>query len=714
MILSAAFVLAAPALCAAGAAAAFLAPARCTAAVLAISGGLAALAAMAGGALLLAAGGSFHIALWPLLSLGSLALRGDALSGFFLLVAGLVFLPVSIFSASRGVGAAERASRRYFALLHLALFASVVLVLVAGDAISFLSAWEAMSVASYLFVAFDRAREDGGPAAYVMLAMSEIGTIAAALALILIAVHAGTTDFAQIAAARPALGAALGWAAFLLSFFGFAVKAGLVPASSWLPLAYPPAPTGFAALSSAIIVNLGIYGILRVNLDLAPAAGAGPGLVVLAIGSVSALVGILYATIQAELKQLLAYSTIENMGLVAAGIGAAMIFLAEGHPVAGAIALVAAFYHLANHSLYKALLFIGVGAIEAGTQTRDLDRLGGILRRMPWTGAFFLVGVLSISALPPFNGFVSEWLILQTILRSALLASVAIKIVFAVAGALIALTAGLAATCFAKLFAMGFLGMPRSPEAAQAAEAGLGTRLPLAFLALLCFLFGVLPTYVIPVADQAVVPIAHASATAALVPPFFTPDLPGEALPPKFVAEFHDLGAQIGAGVLPGRGLVVLHRGAARNPVVFAMSTSYMLLGFAAILALSFGAFRLAARRRSVARGPVWDGGLRRLRPESTYTATGFSNPVRVIFRAILSPRTGEDSTEAVAQHFRTAIHRKDEVVSIVDRLVLEPPLRALRRLAVVRRMHLGRVNAYAAYVLLALLAVLILGTGLR
>ncbi|HEV2300731.1 MAG TPA: proton-conducting transporter membrane subunit, partial [Stellaceae bacterium] len=450
------------------------------------------------------------------------------------------------------------------------------------------------------------------------------------------------------------------------------------------------------------------------NLDLAPAAGAGPGLVVLAIGSVSALVGILYATIQAELKRLLAYSTIENMGLVAASIGAAMIFLASGHPVAAAIALVAALYHLANHALFKALLFIGVGAVEAGTHTRDLDRLGGILRRMPWTGAFFLVGVLSISALPPFNGFVSEWLILQTILRSALIASTAIKIAFAVAGALIALTAGLAATCFAKVFAMGFLGMPRSPEAAAAVEAGLGTRLPLAFLALACVLFGILPTYVIPLLDGAVVPITHESAAAALVPPFFAPPTPGAGLPPQFVAEFHDLGAQVGAGVLPGRGLVVLHRGEAQNPVVFAMSTSYMLLGLAAVLAVSFAAFRLATRRRAVARGAVWDGGLRRLRPESTYTATGFSNPVRVIFRAILSPRAGEDSTEAVAQHFRTAIHRKDETVSIVDRLVLEPPLRALRRLAIVRRMHLGPVNAYAAYVLLALLAALMIGAGLR
>ena len=248
------------------------------------------------------------------------------------------------------------------------------------------------------------------------------------------------------------------------------MKAGLVPVNSWLPLAHPVAPTNISALLSAVIVNLGIYGIVRVNLDLAPTVGAVPGLVVLVVGSLSALIGILYATIQGEMKRLLAHSTIENMGIVTAGIGAAMVFVASGHQVVGAIALIAALYHLANHSVYKALLFLGTGAVEAGTGTRDLDLLGGIVRTMPWTSAFFLIGVLSIAALPPFNGFVSEWLTLQTVLRSAELASTSIKIVFAVCGALLALTAGLAVTCFVKVFAMGFLGMSRSPGAASRAR----------------------------------------------------------------------------------------------------------------------------------------------------------------------------------------------------------------------------------------------------
>jgi hydrogenase-4 component B len=403
------------------------------------------------------------------------------------------------------------------------------------------------------------------------------------------------------------------------------------------------------------------------------------------------------------------------MGIIAAGIGAAMVFVATGHRVVAAIALIAALYHLANHSVYKALLFIGTGAVEVGTGTRDLDRLGGIIRGMPWTSAFFLVGVLSIAALPPFNGFVSEWLTLQTILRSAVLSSTVIKTIFAICGALLALTAGLAVTCFVKVFATGFLGMSRSQAASEAREASVGTRTSLALLAALCVMLGVLPTYVIPVIDHAVVPLAHESATAALVPPFFIANAQRpETLPPAFLSEFHDLGAQVGHEFLPGRGLVVLHRGEERNPVVFAMSTSYMVVVLAGILAVIFVAFRLVTRHQRFARGAAWDGGLRRLSPNLTYTATGFSNPVRVIFAALLSPAASEESTEAVAVHFRTAIRREYTEVHIVDRFVLQPPIDVLGALAAfARRMHVGHVNAYAAYVLLAMLIVLVVGVGL-
>jgi hydrogenase-4 component B len=701
-------------LCLVGAIAAFVVQARTVPFLLAASGSLSAVLTLAAGAELLVGEAAFRFELWPVLSLGRLTLAADRLSGLFIFVSGLVFLPVSLFSGRYLMKYQARHSLRYFSVLYHALFASIVLVPLADDALSFLIAWEAMSIASYLLVTYE-GHDESAQAGYVMLAMGEAATIAVAIALILAASGGGSLEFAALRAGGPMLGEGTKWAVLLLSFFGFAVKAGLVPLNSWLPLAHPVAPTNVSALLSAVIVNLGIYGIIRFNLDLVPAAAPNAGLVVLVVGSISALFGILYATIQAEMKRLLAHSTIENMGIVAAGVGAAMAFLATDHQVAASIALLAALYHLANHSVYKALLFVGTGLVEAGAGTRDLDRLGGLARRMPWTSGFVLIGVLSISALPPLNGFVSEWLTLQTILRSALLASTPEKIVFAVSGALLALTAGLAVTCFAKFFAMGFLGMSRSQGAAGAVEARPATRLPLALLAASCIALGILPTYVIPVLDGAASPLVHASATTALVPPFFNGSAQQqEKIPPAFVAEFHDLGAQVGRGLLPGRGLVVLHRGEERNPVVFAMSTSYTLVVLAILLALIFAGFRLLTRGRAVTRSAAWDGGLRHLWPSITYTATGFSNPVRVVFQAVLQPTAVEDSTEAVATHFRTAIRREQTETHIVDRWVLGPPVHGLRRAAdLVRRMHVGHVNAYAAYVLLALLFVLITGSGL-
>jgi hydrogenase-4 component B len=702
-------------LCAIGVIAGFAAAERWAPIVLAAIGSLSALVILFVSALLLIGDTSFRAELWPVLSLGTMKLAADRLSAVFLFVTGLVILPVSIFSGVYLEKYRAHYSLKYFSILYHALFASIVLILIADDAISFLISWELMSIASYLLVNFEHEREESSHAGFVMLAMSEAGTVAVVIAFMLAMGRTGSLEFDALRSAAASTTQEIGWAIFLLSFFGFAVKAGLIPLNSWLPLAHPVAPTNVSAILSAAIVNLGIYGIMRFNLDLHPATGPGPGLIVLVVGSISALIGILYATVQAEMKRLLAHSTIENMGIVTAGIGAAMTFIATGHPVVAGIALIAALYHVANHSVYKALLFVGTGAVEAGTGTRDLDRLGGIARRMPWTSAFCLIGVLSIAALPPLNGFVSEWLTLQTLLRSAVLSSTPIKVTFAISGALLALTAGLAVTCFAKVFAMGFLGMPRSDGAAHSKESHWGARSPLALLAASCILLGVLPTYVIPVLDGAVAPITHESASAALVPPFFSAAAQQqERLPAKFVAEFHDLGAQVGSGALPGRGLVVLHRGQEQNPVVFAMSTSYSVVAFAVILALAFIVFQLLSRRQALSRGPVWDGGLRHLWPTSTYTATGFSNPVRVIFDAILQPTAGEDNVEAVARHFRTAIRRNYAEVHIVDRLVLDPPVHGLLRLAAIaRKMHVGHVNAYAAYVLLAMLFVLIIGTGI-
>jgi len=574
-----------------------------------------------------------------------------------------------------------------------------------------LLAWEVMSILCWLLIVCGREKEDGyAGSGYLLLAMGEAGTLAAALGFLLLAIAAGSMDFSAIKSAGASMGAGVQWAVFLLSFFGFGVKAGLAPVNFWLPRAYVAAPRAFVPVLAGATLNLGLYGILRVNADLMPATHSAPGLVALVVGTLSALVGILYATTDNDLKIVLAHSSIENAGIIVAGFGAGMVFVATNHPALAAIAFVAALYHLINHSLYKTLLFFGVGAVETQTGTRDMDRLGGLNKWMPLTALGFLVGTLAISGLPPFNGFVSEWLTLQTVLRSAELSSVGAKLVFAICGAGLALTAALAVTCFVKVFAMSFLGMRRLDENQKVSEAKSGALAPMAILAALCLAFGVLPTYVIPALDTATNPLVGASAADALVPPFFASNPAHDTLPPAFVDDFHNLGAQVGQSFVPGRGLVVLHRGGTENPVIFAMSTSYSFVALIVLLLATYVIVRLwLTRSRKLMRRLRWDGGVRNLLPEMTYTATGFSNPVRVIFDAVFRPTTVEDTRETVAEHFRTAIIREKQRVYLVDKLVFHPVRTAVMWFAAyLARMHHGRFNAYAAYALLTLLVVLI------
>jgi hydrogenase-4 component B len=676
--------------------------------LLAWTGCFAAIALGWAGGSALCVGGTVVQRLWTVPGLGLLMVRLDRLSAVFLVVTGLVLLPASIFAGNEVNRRPDRHLGRGFTVLLLGLYGSIGVIFLAGDAVLFLLGWEVMSILCYLLIVGGGEEEDGrAEAGYLLLAVGEAGTLAVALGFLTLAVHAGSLDFGAMKSAAAALGPGARWAVFLLAFFGFGVKAGLAPVNFWLPRAYVAAPRGFVPVLAGATLNLGLYGILRVSADLMPATGAGPGLVALVVGTLSALIGILYATTDNDLKQMLAHSSIENAGVIVAGFGAGMVFVATHHPALAAIAFVASLYHLINHSLYKTLLFCGAGVVESQTGTRDLDRLGGLIRWLPLTAFAFLAGTLAIAALPPFNGFVSEWLTLQTMLRSAELSSTAAKVVFALCGAGLALTAALAVTCFVKMFAMSFLGMRRLDEDRGLTEAKAGALAPMFILAGLCLAFGVLPTYVISALDPVLRPLTGAGAAEALVPPFFAPAARQE-LPATFVEEFHDLGAQVGQRFLPGRGLVVLHRGGQENPVVFAMSTSYALVVLGLLLALTYLVVRLwLTRGRSLTRRPRWDGGVRRLLPEMTYTATGFSNPVRVVFDAIFRPTTVEDTRETVAEHFRTAIRREKERVHLADKLVLQPAQAAASWLArALASLHHGRINAYLTYVLLTLLVV--------
>jgi hydrogenase-4 component B len=683
---------------------------RWTAVAVGWIGALCSLLLMAAAVLRLGGGADLHQALWKMNGWGSLSIHVDALSAVFLFVAGLVYLSCCLFAPHYFVHySGESYPVRRYGILHFALMAAVALVLVAGDALTFLISWECMSILTYLLVNYEQTRQTDTAAGYLMLGMSEAGFLAIVVAFLIAGSGAADFGFDSLRGEAGHLSAAEMAGVFVLGFAGFGVKAGLLPVNFWLPRCYTASPVPFAPILAGVTLNLGFYGIFRLNGDLVPGNGIGPGIAALVIGSVTAIVGILYATTENDLKTMLAHSSIENAGIIVAAFGAFLVFRNSANPVPAAIALTAALYHMANHSVYKALLFQGAGHIEAATGTRDMDRLGGLIRLLPSLSITFLIGCLAIAAVPPFNGFVSEWLTLQTMLRSAVLSAPLVKIVFALCGALLALTAALAVTCFVKTYSMSFLGIRRG---SWHPAIGAGRRQPssLVILALACILLGVLPTYVIPALDRAVQPMAGASVTAALVPPFFSATTANGQLPAAFLKEFHNLGAQTGSGLVPGRGLVMLLRGGEHNPVVFAMSPSYSVVALVLLVLIVWGIVGRTTRRRQLARRELWAGGIPRLLPQMSYTATGFSNPVRVVFQAVFRPNIVEDTRETVAVHFRTAIRRRREETHVVDRAFFHPMGDAVNWIArSLAKMHHGKLNAYVTYSLVSLVLLLFL-----
>ena len=642
---------------------------------------------------------------WVFPSLGPLHFTPTPLRGFFVLIAGAVAIPTSIYSLSY----LRRYEREYsvdaFAAVYVLLLLSVIAIIFAGDVVSFSIAWEVMTLTSCALIAFEWRDRRASRAATLTLVMSEFGTLAVILAFFLAAWPARSLDFAAISAHAAAVSPLARVFIVLLSLFGFGVKAGVLPFNAWLPRAYPAAPANATSIIAGVLVNCGLYGMLLLNLVLVPQDAMLFGALALAVGALSAITGILYATIDDDLKRMLAFSSIENLGIALTAIGAGAIFLALHRLDLAALGLGAGLWHMGNHSLYKSLLFLGAGAVDSVAGSRRMNLLGGLARAMPVTAVCFLVGALAIGGVPPLNGFASEWLTLETLLRSADVGLVPVKVGFVLAGALIALTAALAVTCFVKAYAMTFLGTARSESARSVrCELSVAAGIGMAILAGLCVVTGIFPAYVAALVDAALPGALHGQLSAALLPPF----LSQAHASGSFMRDFHALGATIGAGIFPGRSLVVLHRGAAANPVVFAMSSTYLAVFSAVILGGIYAVVQILSRRRA-ARARVWAGGLRLLRPEMTYTATGFSNPVRVVFEAVFDPQTIENTREAIHDHFRVAITRRRESDYIADRLVTGPLTAKVREYANdLARLHHGRLEGYVTYALGALVVVML------
>jgi hydrogenase-4 component B len=514
--------------------------------------------------------------------------RLDSLTAFFLVVVNLGGAGASLFGI--GYGRHEPAPGRVLPF-YPAFLAGMNLVVLADDAFSFLLAWEFMSLSSWALVVAHHHQADNIRAGYIYILMASFGTLALLLAFGLLAGGTGGYTFAEIRAGTGALPAVV----LVLAILGAGSKAGLVPLHVWLPLAHPAAPSHVSALMSGVMTKVAVYGFIRIVFDLSGEPAWWWSLLVIALAAVTCVLGVLSALMQHDLKRLLAYHTVENIGIIFLGLGLALAFSSYGLNAAAALALTAALFHVLNHCLFKSLLFFGSGAILTATGERDMEHMGGLIHRMPLTAFAFLTGCLAISALPPLNGFVSEWLTFQAILLSPSLPSWALKLMVPAAGAMLALSAALAAACFVKAFGVTFLGRARTPQAHQAQETDRASLAAMFAFAALCLVTGILPGLFID---------ALAPAVRGLV---------GASMPQQSTLAW--------LSTVP----VGESRSSYNGLLIFVFITASTLLTIEAV-------HRYASR--AVRRGPAWDCGFPDASPATQYTASSFAQPIRRVFGA--------------------------------------------------------------------------------
>ena len=518
--------------------------------------------------------------------------RMDALASFFLVVIDFGGAAASLYAV--GYGRHEETPSRVLPFFA-AFLAGMNLVLLSDDAFTFLLSWEFMSLMSWALVMAHHRAPDNARAGYVYLLMASLGTFALLLAFGLLAGPAGGYGFDAIRASHAA--APYTTLVLLLALLGAGSKAGLVPLHAWLPLAHPAAPSHVSALMSGVMTKVAVYAFIRIVFDLVGPLEWWWGLLVIVLGGVTALMGVLYALFETDIKRVLAYSTVENIGFIFVGLGLSLAFAAGHFAAAAIVAFVAALLHVLNHSLFKSLLFFGAGAVQTATGERDMERLGGLIHRMPMTALAMLGGAAAISALPPFNGFVSEWMTFQAILLSPQLPQWGLKLVVPAVGALLALSVTLAAACFVRFYGIVFLSRPRSAAAAAAGETNRISQTVMLALAGLCLLAGILPGYI----ADAMTPVTQA--------------LFGGHMARQSSIAWLSL-VPISKARSSYNGLLV-----------------FFFIAVSASMAV-YGVRRLASK--ATRRAPIWDCGFPDPSPLAQYTAGSFSQPIRRVFGTLL------------------------------------------------------------------------------
>ena len=589
------------------------------------------------------------------------SLRLDSLSAFFLFLLGSTAAGVSVFSAGY-FRAGDGASPGLLCLQYHVFLASMALVMLADDAYSFMVSWETMALSSFFLVTTQHRIPEIRSAGFLYLLLAHLGAIS--LLLCFGVLQGGSWQFSFDAMRAANLDPTWSSVAFLLAMLGFGAKAGLVPLHVWLPEAHPAAPSPVSALMSGVMLKTAIYGILRVSFDLLPVQQWWWGALALALGLFSALFGVVFAAVQTDMKRLLAYSSIENIGIMFAGFGLALMFHAFGMSALAALALAATLYHCLNHAFFKSLLFLATGSVLHATHERSLGKLGGLMRRMPWVAWLALIGTLAIAGLPPLNGFVSEWLLLQSFLFTPEIPQPFANMLVPLGAAVLALTAALAAYVMVKFYGIIFLGRMREPALDEARDCGRLERTGLAWLALGCIALGLVPALVLGFLDHVISdvlgnPLALRDGSIWLLVPLSE------------------------------------HR-ASYSPIVF-------LLGSALVLALTALIAKRAYHGR-VRRAPAWDCGFAAQTPRMQDTAEGFGQPIRHIFGPFFRMRR-----ELPTPFDTDPVYR----VQVEDRIwgaFYHPVANAVLAVAGwVGHLQRGRISAYLLYSFVTLLTLLVI-----
>ncbi len=606
--------------------------------------------------------------LWHAASGFHLGFAVDRLSAWFLLVLALLAIPIALYSLGYVAHGALSRRSAFVGACFSVLVGTVETVFVADGVIVFLFAWELMTLSNAALVATEHEHAESRRAAFLYLAMSHVATGCLIAGFLVVSSLTGSFSLPDIAGAPVSERARS--LLFVLFFTGFGIKAGVIPLHVWLPEAHPAAPSNVSAVMSAVMIKTGIYGIFRVC-----AFGLGPpplswGVVVLLCGGASAVLGVLYALMQHDLKRLLAYHSIENIGIILLGLGAGMMALSSGRPELAAVGMAASLYHVLNHAVFKGLLFLGAGGVVMATGTRHIDAMGGLIKRMPWTALFFLVGAAAISGLPLLNGFVSEWLLFQAFLFGFHHSADALsRFLFPLAGALLALTSALAAACFVKAFGMTFLARPRGTAAEKAHESPWTMLAPQGFLAGMCLVLGLAPGWVLGVLRGV------------------TLSLPGVQPAPELVRGPFTIGA---------------------GPGQFDHVTP-LLVALFLLLALVLAATLSLAGRYAVRHAPTWGCG-GELSARTQYTATAFSKPLMMIFSAIYRPTREVSRVGEVSPYFPSEVRYRAEIEPTFERFVYRPLTRGVLGMADrMKVIQAGSLHAYLGYVIALVVSLVLL-----